>query len=204
MLSKNPFSGIYKAETSRTLDTNGGNPALNQGGLMIVEPQIARTLTARGDSSPCADRGQNIVAIGEISVNSLTPWENQSSKIFSKDGAAPTLSGADGGGRNPGGLVMTETHPTITGTLCAGGAGLSRPAGNANETDLCVAYCLQGNMIGRKDENGPQGTGVSEELAYTISSADRHCVAAVDCRNLNEGEVKSAERYKPSVPAGIL
>ena len=29
-------------------------------------------------------------------------------------------------------------HPKITGTLCASGAGLSRPAGMANETDLCV------------------------------------------------------------------
>jgi len=27
----------------------------------VCEPSIARTLTARGDSSPCADRGQNVV-----------------------------------------------------------------------------------------------------------------------------------------------
>ena len=32
MLSSNPHSGIYKADTSRTLDLNGGNPACNQGG----------------------------------------------------------------------------------------------------------------------------------------------------------------------------
>ena len=38
MKSKNPESGIYEAETSRTLDLNGGNPACNQGGMMIVEP----------------------------------------------------------------------------------------------------------------------------------------------------------------------
>ena len=37
MRSGNPHSGIYKADTSRTLDLNGGNPACNQGGLMIVE-----------------------------------------------------------------------------------------------------------------------------------------------------------------------
>jgi DNA (cytosine-5)-methyltransferase 1 len=37
MKSSNPDSGIYKAETSRTLDANGGNPTCNQGGMAIVE-----------------------------------------------------------------------------------------------------------------------------------------------------------------------
>lgn len=37
MKSSNPKSGIYEADTSRTLDLNGGNPACNQGGMMVVE-----------------------------------------------------------------------------------------------------------------------------------------------------------------------
>jgi DNA (cytosine-5)-methyltransferase 1 len=49
----------------------------------------------------------------------------------------------------------------------------------ANETDLCVAYCLQGNMIGRQDHNGPCGGGVSEELAYTVTATDVGGVAAL-------------------------
>ena len=36
MMSNNPNSGIYRAETSRTLDLNGGSPACNQGGIAIV------------------------------------------------------------------------------------------------------------------------------------------------------------------------
>lgn len=36
MKSSNPHSGIYEAKTSRTLDLNGGNPACNQGGMMVV------------------------------------------------------------------------------------------------------------------------------------------------------------------------
>jgi len=36
MLSPNPASGIYEAETSRTLDGNGGSPACNQGGTVIA------------------------------------------------------------------------------------------------------------------------------------------------------------------------
>lgn len=39
MKSSNPNVGIYEAETARTLDLNGGNPACNQGGIAIVEPQ---------------------------------------------------------------------------------------------------------------------------------------------------------------------
>jgi DNA (cytosine-5)-methyltransferase 1 len=35
MKSANPRSGIYEAETSRTLDANGGNPACNQGGIAV-------------------------------------------------------------------------------------------------------------------------------------------------------------------------
>ena len=36
MKSPNPHSGIYEAETSRTLDGNGGNPSCNQGGMAVV------------------------------------------------------------------------------------------------------------------------------------------------------------------------
>ena len=36
MKSDNPRSGIYEAETARTLDGNGGNPSCNQGGIAVV------------------------------------------------------------------------------------------------------------------------------------------------------------------------
>ena len=68
-------------------------------------------------------------------------------------------------------------HPEVSGTLCASGAGLSRPAGMASETDLCVAYCLQGNMVGRQEQNGPRGNGVNAEVAYTLTGTDVHGVA---------------------------
>ena len=37
MKSDNPHSRIYEAETSRTIDGNGGNPGCNQGGIAVVE-----------------------------------------------------------------------------------------------------------------------------------------------------------------------
>lgn len=36
MKSSNPHSGVYEADTSRTIDTSGGNPACNQGGIAVV------------------------------------------------------------------------------------------------------------------------------------------------------------------------
>ena len=37
MKSENPHSGIYEADTARTIDQNGGNPACNQGSMAIVQ-----------------------------------------------------------------------------------------------------------------------------------------------------------------------
>lgn len=74
MCSNNPHSGIYEADTSRTLDANGGNPACNQGGIAVV--------------------------------------------------------------------------------------------------------ALQGSMIGRADSNGPQGTGINENISFTLNTIDRHAVLA--------------------------
>lgn len=39
MKSSNPNSGFYEAETTRTLDGNGGNPTCNQGGMAVVAVQ---------------------------------------------------------------------------------------------------------------------------------------------------------------------
>ena len=38
MKSSNPNSGVYEADTARTLDNNGGSPACNQGGIAVVTP----------------------------------------------------------------------------------------------------------------------------------------------------------------------
>nr|DAO66092.1 MAG TPA: Cytosine specific methyltransferase [Caudoviricetes sp.] len=45
MLSDNPHAGIYKAQTSRTLDTGGGNPGCNQGGIAVVAREKSYAMT---------------------------------------------------------------------------------------------------------------------------------------------------------------
>ncbi len=52
MKSDNPHSGIYEAETARTLDGNGGNPSCNQGGIAVVESYaIQGSMIGRGDKN---------------------------------------------------------------------------------------------------------------------------------------------------------
>ena len=36
MKSDNPYVGISETDVSKTLDLNGGNPACNQGGMMVM------------------------------------------------------------------------------------------------------------------------------------------------------------------------
>lgn len=61
MKSSNPHSGIYEADTSRTLDLNGGNPACNQGGIAIVEP-VAFTQNQRDELRDLGDKAGSIQA----------------------------------------------------------------------------------------------------------------------------------------------
>ena len=52
MKSSNPHSGIYEADTSRTLDLNCGNPTCNQGGIAVVNPFVpAPQLTGGGSEN---------------------------------------------------------------------------------------------------------------------------------------------------------
>ena len=50
MKSSNPNSGIYEADTARTLDLNCCNPACNQGGVCVVEVHGDRELSERFES----------------------------------------------------------------------------------------------------------------------------------------------------------
>ena len=85
MKSDNPNSGFYEADTSRTLDANGGNPNCNQGGMAVVS--------------------------------------------------------------------------------------------------------IQGSMIGREDKNGPAGSGVGEDVSFTLNTVDRHGVAYdIDRAAFNQGK----------------
>ena len=106
------------------------------------------------------------------------------------------------------------THPQIAGTLCASGAGLSRPAGQGNELDFCVM------SAGFKHKAGSQSgsIGFQEETAPTLLAGQQSAVmkacliggaavmeaqtAAVDCRNLRETDEVSGTLLAKAVSGG--
>ena len=47
---------------------------------------------------------------------------------------------------------------------------------SCNQGGMAVV-AVQGSMIGRADKNGPQGSGIGEDVSFTLNTADRHAVA---------------------------
>lgn len=116
-------------------------------------------------------------------------------------GASYTLQvrcGCAGGGK--GALIQEDVSATLSTSNVqtlfqpiAFSAGMSSKAGSigaqegiaptlragASGTNMTptVCYAIQGNMVGRHDEAGPQGCGVGEEVSFTLNTKDRHCVA---------------------------
>ena len=45
------------------------------------------------------------------------------------------------------------------------------------QTPVLTTYAIQGSMIGRSNEAGPQGDGVNVEVCFTQNTTDRHAVA---------------------------
>ena len=146
MKSSNPHSGIYEADTSRTLDGNGGNPSCNQGGMAVV----------------CVDQGG-----GKSSCN-----------VF--NGLAPTLTCTHGG--EPV-VAFAQNQRDEVRDLGEKSACLSAEPGMKQQT-----YVLQGSMIGRADRNGPQGSGVNEDVSFTLNTIDRHAVYAMTTGSFTQVE----------------
>ena len=64
MKSQNPSSGIYEADKARTLDTSGGNPACNQGGIAIIETKTIGIATQSYYDMQISDKGATLRAAG--------------------------------------------------------------------------------------------------------------------------------------------
>ena len=47
---------------------------------------------------------------------------------------------------------------------------------SCNQGGMAVG-AVQGSMIGRAEKNGPQGSGIGEDVSFTLNTADRHAVA---------------------------
>jgi len=88
----------------------------------------------------------------------------------------------------------SEISPTVTARFGTGG-GNTPLVQEPNEV-----YCIVGNIIDRQPENGGNGCGYQQDLAYTLTALDRHAVYArqrVDeFKNDNIASTQSARQAK--------
>ena len=91
---------------------------------------------------------------------------------------APTLSARAGTGGNNLSLVMQEEEPV---------------------------FCITGNAIDRQPENGGNGLGIQEDIAYTLTATDHHAVFARQrCDKFREGGVASTQSSRQQKEATDL
>ena len=124
MKSSNPHSGIYKADTSKTIDANGGNPGCNQGGIAVVSLQ--GSMIGREDKNGPQGNGINedisftlntvdrhgvVYAIDRETFNC---GQNYARNLgITKDSVASTLNAQ-------GPSAVAQPYQSISGTISAG------------------------------------------------------------------------------------
>ena len=120
-------------------------------------------------------------------------YENhsQDTRYTELRGIAPTVSSTYGTGGNNQPFVVEDTRCfdvrfTSDGTKNARHncyeTDTSRTidtGGNSPDSNRggVAVVAVQGSMIGRADKNGPQGSGVNEDISFTLNATDRHAVA---------------------------
>ena len=78
------------------------------------------------------------------------------------------------------------------------GGGHDADTGELTGWDIAEGdvYCIAGNTIGRKPENGGHGICCQQELSYTLTTVDRHVVIA-PVRAEGRGRIYAARRLTP-------
>ena len=98
---------------------------------------------------------------------------------YSDDGTASTIKARDY--KDATDLITVyETHPADSrvkemGEVCQ--TVTSRWGTGGGNVPIAATYCIQGSMIGRSDTAGPQGSGINEEVSFTLNTTDRHATA---------------------------
>lgn len=163
MLSSNPHSGIYEAKTSRTLDTSGGNPGCNQGGIAVVafsdtHAALSANDGPKGPSSQMLSNPEANFVCGTVAVEGNGARPSHLGSGFSEDGVSFTLN-------------ATEQHGVAY--------GIDRATCNMGQNakfDISVKEELEPTMVAR----GPNAVA---HPVYTTSKNSYHTEAEEDIAN---------------------
>ena len=193
MKSDNPKSGFYEAKTSRTLDANGGNPTCNQGGIAVavqnpVLPEEKRVVAF-------ADKAATLSAVDGPKGPSSQQFSNPAENFVAETVRTFDIRQSSDGTQN------MRNHAYESDTCRTVDRGGNMPG--SNQGGIAVVS-IQGSMIGRKDENGPQGSGINEDVSFTLNTVDRHAVACPEttyCSSKNSHFTRAAEEKAGSLVA---
>ncbi len=97
-------------------------------------------------------------------------WGDPCHPLCSQGHAPSICIGFSAGQSATAGSIAAQ--PEVSPTLRAGESGTNQVPS--------VCYAIAANTIDRAPKNGGNGTGFSEELCYTLTTADRHAVCMAD------------------------
>jgi DNA (cytosine-5)-methyltransferase 1 len=188
--------GGYSQETG-TLRANGGDLGGGSENLLVSEqlPDVMCTLRASG-------------AGFDRPGNSSTEHETYIPVIVG------SLDTECGGGKlthqsvSNGHLISTPKWwdgGDLAATITTRSDGQRMPDKANAQLVTQPTYAIQGSMIGRNDNAGPQGDGVNEEVCFTQNTTDRHAVVqpmAFDLAQITS--VTNRSKVEPNLPSSTI
>lgn len=175
-------------------------------GKILFESESVSGYSSKGGCTWKETTGNSTESIGETVGSLMFENHSQDSRYTGPLEVAQTVSSTFGTGGNNQPFVV---QPPKAFGICAKESNsmksdnpysgfyeaetsrcLDANGGNpaCNQGGMAVVS-LQGSMIGRKDENGPQGDGISKDVAFTLNTVDKHAVVyAIDREAYNCGQ----------------
>ena len=151
MKSSNPKSGFYKADTTRCLDVNGGNPSCNQGGMAVV--------ALEGNGSRPSHRGNGC---SEENVSYTLNAVEQHGVAYGLDRAAFNQ------GRNAlfDFAVTEEVEPTM---VAKGSGAVAAPAYSSSKASFFTETAEEtANTLVATDYKDPPLVNDSDGMEYIV------------------------------------
>lgn len=136
-------------------------------GTVGYAEEVAPTLKG----SPSGNCMPSVMCLHDQGGQRMDVCENMTGTLRASEKGHPPLvyehHGLDARVRESGGI-----SPTVTASYGSGGGNtpLVQESGGV--------YCIVGNVIDRQPENGGNGAGYQQDLAYTLTAMDRHAVYA--------------------------
>ena len=172
---------------SRTYGSGGNNVPLT---LSESVQKTTGALLASGYEKNGTQEAQNDMyvvqpyGIGAYNSEGMKS-DNPDAGFYEADTARTLDTSNQSPDKNQGGIAVvafTQNQRAEVRNLGEQTGALAACHGSQQQTFVAepdTAVCIQGSMIGRQDCNGPQGSGVNEDVSFTLNTTDRHAVYAM-------------------------